>query len=312
MTVRFSVLGSGSAGNASLLEVGSFRLLIDAGLGPRQVASRLKELDLSWADIHAALLTHVHTDHWREKTLEQFVRFEIRLYLHTEHIGRMRSWSPSFNELESQRLIRLYDPTARNPVVGSNGLSVQPFHVSHDSPPTFGFRFEVDSPSSAPPWSMAYAADLGTWRSDQLRFLADVDLLALEFNHDVELQRRSGRPQLLIDRVLGDAGHLSNDQAGALLEQIAARTAAGRLRNVVPLHLSRQCNRPELAVAAAERALTRAGRTARIVPACQDRTTIIRCDSEPPATGNAVVSTASRSLFTAKELQAARVPNKNS
>src|SRR5262249_32307377 len=82
--------------------------------------------------------------------------------------------------------------------------------------------------------------------------LADVDLLAVEFNHDEELERSSGRSPRLIARVLGDEGHLSNHQAAGLLRAVLARTPNGRLRHVVQLHLSRDCNRPTLARAAAQ------------------------------------------------------------
>jgi hypothetical protein len=79
-----------------------------------------------------------------------------------------------------------------------------------------------------------------------------VDLLAVEFNHDEEMERSSGRSPHLIARVLGDEGHLSNHQAAGLLRAVLARTPNGRLRHVVQLHLSRECNRPALARAAAQ------------------------------------------------------------
>jgi hypothetical protein len=74
-----------------------------------------------------------------------------------------------------------------------------------------------------------------------------VDLLAVEFNHDVGMEYASGRAPMLIARVLGDEGHLSNDQAAELVRAVVARSTAGRLRHLVQLHLSRECNRPALA-----------------------------------------------------------------
>ena len=96
----------------------------------------------------------------------------------------------------------------------------------------------------ARPCALAYAADLGSWQDDVARRLADVDLLALEFNHDVYLQRSSGRSPRLIARCLGDHGHLSNVQAAALVRHVLTLSEPGRLRHVVQLHLSRDCNRP--------------------------------------------------------------------
>jgi hypothetical protein len=74
-----------------------------------------------------------------------------------------------------------------------------------------------------------------------------VDLLALEFNHDVEMEARSGRTPRLIARVLSDDGHLSNEQAGRLVRAVLARSPRGRLQHLVQLHLSRECNHPDLA-----------------------------------------------------------------
>src|SRR5262249_58433243 len=86
--------------------------------------------------------------------------------------------------------------------------------------------------------------------------LADVDLLALEFNHDVGLERSSGRSPYLIARVLGEEGHLSNEQAANLLREVLRRSPPGRLRQLVQLHLSRECNRPHLAPETAQWGLT--------------------------------------------------------
>ena len=78
-----------------------------------------------------------------------------------------------------------------------------------------------------------------------------MDLLAVEFNHDLDLERASRRPAFLIARILGDEGHLSNDQAAALVRAVVARSTPGRLRHLVQLHLSGDCNKPALARAAA-------------------------------------------------------------
>src|SRR5262249_25134637 len=100
------------------------------------------------------------------------------------------------------------------------------------------------------------AADLGCWDAELVERLANVDLLAVEFNHDVVMQHTSGRGPRLIERILGDDGHLSNEQAAELVQAVLDRSPAGRLRHLVQLHLSRECNgragagRVALAVAA--------------------------------------------------------------
>src|SRR5262249_45457092 len=118
-----------------------------------------------------------------------------------------------------------------------------PLPLSHDAEPTFGFRFEGAKGLFGSSWAIGYAADLGSWDDELAKALADVELLAVEFNHDVNMQRTSGRPAHLIERVLSDDGHLSNEQGAELIRAAIRYSANGCLRYVLPLHLSRQCNR---------------------------------------------------------------------
>jgi ribonuclease BN (tRNA processing enzyme) len=245
---HFTVLASGSAGNASLLEVDGLGLLLDAGLGPRQLASRLRAAGASWARVHAVLLTHTHTDHWNDRTLTQLARLGLPLYCHEEHHPALVADSPAFAALRSAGLVRTYD--VDKPVLLAPRLTCRPFELCHDGGLTCGFRFEGSANGRGPSWALAYAADLGSWDHALARRLADVDVLALEFNHDVALERASGRSPRLIARVLGDYGHLSNAQAAALVRQVLVLSEPGRLRHLVQMHLSRDCNRPGLAMAA--------------------------------------------------------------
>jgi phosphoribosyl 1,2-cyclic phosphodiesterase len=267
--VRYTVLGSGSSGNASLLQCGGRGLLIDAGFGPRTIANRLRATGATWDDIHAVILTHTHSDHWRETTFSQLLRLEIPIYCHRSHAKRLRGWSEAFATLEAAGLVRAYDPGRELALFGH--LRVRPFPVSHDGGATFGFRIERDGDLFHPAWVIAYATDLGTWNADLVPLLIDADLLALEFNHDVALQRSSGRSPQLIERVLGDEGHLSNDQAAALLRAVFQAGRTDRLRHLVQLHLSRQCNRPQLAADAVQSACAEFGAALRRHTAPQDR-----------------------------------------
>src|SRR5262249_39750516 len=120
---------------------------------------------------------------------------------------------------------------------------------------TFGFRLECSPDLFGSAWAIGYLADLGCWTAAQAEALANVDVLALEFNHDEEMERNSGRPSELFERVLGDWGHLSNDQAAAFLQAILDRSTPGVIRHLVQMHLSRECNQPKLAQGAARRVL---------------------------------------------------------
>src|SRR5262249_32611360 len=134
-----------------------------------------------------------------------------------------------------------------------------PLPVRHDGGATFGFRLEAAPDLFGRATCLAYAADLGCWDDALADAMSDVDLLAVEFNHDVELEYASGRMPRLIARVLGDEAHLPNARGAALVRAVPPRSPPGRPRPLAQLHLSRDCNRPALARAAALAAL--AGRS---------------------------------------------------
>jgi phosphoribosyl 1,2-cyclic phosphodiesterase len=269
MPLRFTVLASGSAGNACLLEADGFGLLLDAGLGPRQLATRMAAVGASWSQVHAALLTHTHTDHWKDRTLAHLRRRRIPLYCHVAHQPVLATYGWEFVRLQDARLVRTYEADAELELAAS--LRCRPLPLAHDGGATFGFRFHGTGALFGPSWSMAYVADLGSWTPELARALADVDLLALEFNHDVELESASGRSPRLIARVLGDHGHLSNDQAAALLREVLRLSPPGRLRHVVQLHLSRECNHASLASQAARAVVAGQAAAIQVYTASQDR-----------------------------------------
>jgi phosphoribosyl 1,2-cyclic phosphodiesterase len=268
MPLQFTVLASGSSGNASLLQADEFGILLDAGLGSRTLARRLEAVGISWNQIHAVLLTHIHTDHWKDTTFAQLVRRRIPLYCHVDHQRVLRMQASTFGTLQAENLIRDY--AAHQEFVPAPGLRCRPLPIRHDGGPTFGFRFEASANLFGHAHALAYVADLGSWDDELALALADVDLLALEFNHDVAMEYASGRSPYLIARVLGEEGHLSNAQAAGLLRAALRRSTPGRLRHVVQLHLSRECNRPALAAEAARAALAELAAEAQLHTASQD------------------------------------------
>lgn len=256
-SARFTVLGSGSAGNASLLEVEGFGLLIDCGLGPRVIAERLAAVGLSWQAVSACLVTHTHRDHWNAPTLAHLHRLKIPLIAHPRHHTAM-AVRGEYPPLERAGLVSQYaegDWLDLTPA-----LACLPLRVPHDSEPTFAFRFEGAG------WALGFASDVGHVTAALAAAFAGVDALAIEYNHDERMQRASGRPPILINRVLGNDGHLSNAQAAELTRTVARN---GGLRHLVQLHLSRDCNRPDLAAKAGRAALERDAPTAAVITATQ-------------------------------------------
>jgi phosphoribosyl 1,2-cyclic phosphodiesterase len=252
MALRFCVLGSGSSGNASYLEADGFGLLLDAGLGPRRLARGLADAGAAWEQVRAVVLTHTHGDHWRHSTFKQLLRRRIPLHCHRRHARVLSRYSGAFVDLQAAHLVHLFEV---DQPLGFGPMHCLPFEVPHDDVPTCGFRFEGPADENRASWALGYASDLGSWSHAVVRQLCDVDILAVEFNHDVFLERRSGRSPILIDRVLGERGHLSNEQGAELVSEVMRLTEPGRLQHLVLLHLSRQCNDPELAHAAASAVL---------------------------------------------------------
>jgi phosphoribosyl 1,2-cyclic phosphodiesterase len=226
-------------------------LLIDAGMGPKTMAERLESVGADWSRISGAVLTHTHTDHVDTATFAELARRQVVFYCHEAHRDHLTD-DPGFEKLNQAGLCRLYDD---RPFLTTNGLRIEPIRLKHDGGPTFGFRIEVSAERRERPVKIGYLADTGCWSEDIAESVADVDLLGIEFNHDVAMQKASGRPRVLIARNLGDNGHLSNCQGAELVQCVLKRSRGATLRHVVLLHLSEECNEPELAIQAARDAI---------------------------------------------------------
>src|SRR5437763_1042580 len=99
MSMQLHVLASGSSGNASVLEAGGFGVLIDFGLPARVLAERMKRCGLSWDRIHAAILSHAHTDHWQASSLTQLAKRRLPIYCHAEHVEFLNQDSRAYVSL---------------------------------------------------------------------------------------------------------------------------------------------------------------------------------------------------------------------
>jgi phosphoribosyl 1,2-cyclic phosphodiesterase len=269
MSMKFHVLASGSSGNACVLEAEGLGVLIDFGVPFHHIEKRLRRCGLSLNRIRAVLLTHTHGDHWQTATLVRLARQGLPLYCHAEHGEILANESRAYAAMRSAGQVRFYETGQMCSLLPD--CRCLPIAVPHDGGMTCGFRFEGSATFHGPSWVMGYATDLGCWSMELASLLRDVDVLALEFNHDVALQLKSGRHPLLIRRVLSDVGHLSNDQAADLCATLLEASEPGRLQALVQLHLSRECNRAELARVAAQQVLDRFGSAAAVHTTTQAR-----------------------------------------
>jgi phosphoribosyl 1,2-cyclic phosphodiesterase len=261
----FQSLASGSSANCGILSDGSDGILLDLGMTPKRLAERLGELGISAEGIRCAVLTHTHSDHWKETTLSWMASKGIRLWCHESHAAHLRLHARAFQRLMESNLISHFQHDY--PFRPGHGWDFYPIHLSHDCIPTFGFRCEHHA------GSMAYLADLGT--SDDLPWqqLGDLQALAIESNHDPEMLERSSRPVQVINRIRSDQGHLSNRQCAEAASRVS-RISGGKLASVLLLHLSRDCNTHQLALDSTRKHLASQISPEAVSVAPQDRASI--------------------------------------
>lgn len=249
MSIELCNLGSGSAGNSTLVRIDGKAVLIDAGFGPRAITRRLAGTGVAVADLRAVMVTHLDHDHFKPTWLPALLRHGIPLYLAERHVGKLYRGGPASptqaRALHNAGLIRTFDgqpfelQAADDASTRSRIAAVQPLHLAHDRTGTVGFVVRNGS------HRLGYATDLGRVPDALLDAFAGVDLLAIESNYDRDMELASDRPAMLKHRITGGRGHLSNEEARAAIRAICDRSIAPP-RHVVLLHLSRQCNCPDL------------------------------------------------------------------
>lgn len=237
--LRFKSLGSGSGGNATLVQALGrvpFRMLIDCGLGIRQLSLRLGEAGVEPEDIQAIFITHEHGDHIGcALTLAR--RYRIAVWM--SHGTYLAMGSPDFEGL----LHTVRDGES----IDVGGLQLMPFTVPHDA------REPLQLSCTDGAAKLGILTDLGHATPHVIAHLQGCDALLLECNHDTGLLSQSVYPEFLKRRVGGLYGHLSNQAAA----DIACAVNHSRLTHLVAAHLSAQNNRPDLVQSVMSKALGR-------------------------------------------------------
>ena len=243
--MRFSVLASSSRGNATILEAGGLRLLIDIGLSNKALVKALAEAAIDPDSLDGILITHEHTDHVKGLSIftedhptPVYANYNTAAAIDYQ-CRKERAHVPEFSCFESNVPFALGE------------LTITPLQIPHDTAEPVGFVLHDGT------HQLGYFTDLGYVPETVAAAITQCDALVLESNYDPQMLHNSGRPYHLITRIQGRAGHLSNEQA---CEAIAA-SIGPNLKSLTLAHLSPDCNQPHLAEAMMKGTLKHIGRT---------------------------------------------------
>ena len=216
------VLGSGSEGNAVLIECGESRVIVDQGFARRTLASRLRAIGIAPQSIEACIVTHEHGDHVRGAVAS----------------AKSWGWSLYASAGTVEACEELAEANCTRVAVGAtvelSRLSLATYATPHDAASSIGVR--VTSHSSGA--SAVVCTDLGHVNDSVRALCKDADLLVLESNHDMGMLMAGPYPPSVLQRIAGRSGHLSNRACADLARDSVHRN----LTHVVLAHLSDTCN----------------------------------------------------------------------
>lgn len=237
---RFTILASGSSGNAALVSCGQTHILIDAGISARRIVNGLRELDVSLDQLAAILITHDHSDHIGGLNI-LMKQCKVPIYATIPTCQTIAAKSP--------HAAALLQPQNSNMSLVIGECTVSSFPTPHDTMGSVGYSITGGG------LHMVLCTDLGFVTDEINQVVQGCDLLVCEANHDVDWVRTGPYTNSLKQRVLGNYGHLSNE-AGAQLALLAAQSGT---RHIVLAHLSSENNSPSHALQVVADCLTQAG-----------------------------------------------------
>ncbi|MBQ4613312.1 MAG: MBL fold metallo-hydrolase [Akkermansia sp.] len=225
--IRISTLASSSKGNSAVISTGNTHLLIDTGISALRIRKGLDECGLNIKQIDGIFYTHEHSDHLCG--LGVLAKKDVLNIYCSRYLARdLRAIAPTakLNYIEPGSTIEVGD------------ITVTPIAVSHDAADPLGYLFQHKESK------LGYITDTGRITRGMNNLLSGVNALYLESNYDPRMLQESGRPYDIIERISGDWGHLSNEQAA----EVVTKVAHENLRHIILGHISPECNTPELAL----------------------------------------------------------------
>ena len=241
--MKYTVFSSGSAGNCSLLKTNELNILIDAGISKKQIEECLSSLNMSLNDINYLLITHEHIDHIR--AFSQLIKLpNLKVIISKGTLKWITDYAREHNKIKdleniSYKLqtnmiteVERIDDTIMYPTININTLSISILPLFHDAREPIGFLFEEDNKK------LCYITDTGYVHSDLMPLIYNCEAYVLESNHDPELLMASDRPYYTKLRIIGDHGHISNEDSMYLL----SKSIGDKTNLVMHAHVSQECN----------------------------------------------------------------------
>ncbi len=229
--MRFVSLASGSSGNCIYVGSETTHVLVDAGISNKRIEAGLNEIGVKSSELDAVVITHEHSDHVRGLGILTS-RYPVPIYGTKETLGEILG-AGGLGEYPRE-LLHPVEPDV-DFMVGD--LTVQAFRIDHDAANPVAYRLRCGRKS------VAVATDLGHYDQYIIDHLQGLDAILLESNHDVQMLKTGPYPYYLKRRILSDHGHLSNNNAGRLLNYLLHDD----LKKILLGHLSKTNNNPELA-----------------------------------------------------------------
>lgn len=224
-------IASGSSGNCIYVGTEKTKLLVDAGISCKRIESGLSQLDINPESIKGILVTHEHSDHISGLGVMQR-RYHVPIYATAETFSAMARMK-SLGRLDGS-LFHIIEPDQSFEI---DDIVVNPFSISHDAANPVAYTFDSDG------HKIGVATDLGKYDDYIIKNLENSELLLLEANHDINMLQVGAYPYVLKRRILGDRGHLSNDNCGRLIKNLLH----DKLKQIYLGHLSKENNFPDLA-----------------------------------------------------------------
>jgi len=230
--MRFASLGSGSAGNALLVEVGQTKVMLDCGFSIKETEARLAKLNIKPESLTGMVVTHEHDDH-AGGVFKFAAKYQLPIWLTHGTLKMATRYMPAqhqlkINVVDSHHTFQIQD------------IEIQPFPVPHDA------REPMQCVFSDGNHRLGVLTDVGKVTVHIEQMLTKCDALVLECNHDVQMLDKGPYSSALKKRVGGDLGHLDNQTSAALLSKLDN----SKLKHLIAAHLSAKNNTPVLAKSA--------------------------------------------------------------